>query len=106
MISERRYGAVSDEMRERAVGHVRKLRTDSPAMSRTEACRIAAQEVGVHFNSVRNWLAEADSKLPAANVSDLQAQLQRTVEALELSRELNRELAARLDELSTRPEHR
>lgn len=54
----RAYRSVSPEVRDAAVAQVRTL--TEALRSESEACRTVAEQIGVHPNSVRNWVRAAD----------------------------------------------
>ncbi|HLS79528.1 MAG TPA: transposase [Nocardia sp.] len=98
----RSYRKVSPEVRNAAVEQVVAL-TDS-LRSETEACRTVAEQIGVHPNSVRNWVRAAQG--PSVERMDVVA-LRRRVAVLQQQlaavTEMNRTLARTLDEARRRP---
>lgn len=97
MMPRRTYRRVSAEVREAAVAQVNQL--VSNMRSESEACRAVADQIGVHENSVRNWVRAAGSN--ALDRLDNAALRRRVVELerkLAAAGELNRSLADTLNE--------
>ncbi|MFI5775938.1 transposase [Nocardia sp. NPDC051570] len=57
MMPHRSYRRVSPEVRRAAVEQV--LALTGKLRSESEACRVVAEQIGVHTNSVRNWVRAA-----------------------------------------------
>jgi transposase len=62
MMPHRSYSRVSPEVRAAAVTQVQVL--TETLRSESEACRIVAEQIGVHPNSVRNWVRAAVGSSP------------------------------------------
>ncbi|MCX0272252.1 transposase [Nocardia rhamnosiphila] len=97
MMPHRSYRRVSPEVRAAAVEQV--LALTSKLRSESEACRLVAEQIGVHTNSVRNWVRAAEG--PSLERMDAAA-LRRKVAALQqqlaAAAEVNRALADTLNE--------
>ncbi|MEV3964653.1 transposase [Nocardia sp. NPDC050193] len=97
MMPHRSYRRVSPEVRAAAVEQV--LALTGKLRSESEACRLVAEQIGVHTNSVRNWVRAAEG--PSLERMDAAA-LRRKVAALQqqlaAAAEVNRALADTLNE--------
>ncbi|MEV0107512.1 transposase [Nocardia sp. NPDC050799] len=97
MMPHRSYRRVSPEVRAAAVEQV--LALTGKLRSESEACRLVAEQIGVHTNSVRNWVRAAEG--PSLERMDAAA-LRRKVAALQqqlaVAAEVNRALADTLNE--------
>ncbi|WP_063062750.1 transposase [Nocardia sienata] len=97
MMPHRSYRRVSPEVRAAAVEQVVAL--TGKLRSESEACRLVAEQIGVHTNSVRNWVRAAEG--PSLERMDAAA-LRRKVAALQqqlaAAAEVNRALADTLNE--------
>ncbi|WP_269782990.1 transposase [Nocardia terpenica] len=93
----RSYRRVSPEVRRAAVEQVMAL--TGKLRSESEACRVVAEQIGVHTNSVRNWVRAAEG--PSLERMDAVA-LRRKVAALQqqlaAAAEMNRTLVETLNE--------
>ncbi|WP_231390264.1 transposase [Nocardia sp. CNY236] len=93
----RPYRRVSPEVRQAAVAQV--IALTGKLRSESEACRVVAEQIGVHTNSVRNWVRAAEG--PCAERMDATA-LRRKVALLQqqlaAAAEMNRTLADTLNE--------
>lgn len=100
MMPHRSYRRVSPEVRGAAVTQVRVL--TEALTSESEACRAVAEQIGVHPNSVRNWVRAGAG--PCAERMDAPA-LRRRVAVLERQLEaataMNRTLAETLNDRRT-----
>ena len=101
MMPHRSYRRVSPEVRAAAVEQVFAL--TGKLRSESEACRVVAEQIGVHTNSVRNWVRAAEG--PGAEPMDATA-LRRKVALLQqqlaAAAEVNRALADTLNETRRR----
>ncbi|WP_228803795.1 transposase [Nocardia higoensis] len=98
----RSYRKVSPEVRKAAVEQVVAL--TGTLRSETEACRAVAEQIGVHPNSVRNWVRAAQG--PSVERMDVLALRRRVAllqQQLAAAAEMNRTLARTLDEARRRP---
>ncbi|WP_216676801.1 transposase [Nocardia terpenica] len=93
----RSYRRVSPEVRRAAVEQVMAL--TGKLRSESEACRVVAEQIGVHTNSVRNWVRAAEG--PSLERMDAVA-LRRKVAVLQqqlaAAAEMNRTLVETLNE--------
>ncbi|WP_330185943.1 transposase (plasmid) [Nocardia sp. NBC_01503] len=96
MTSQRRYRVVNAEVRKDAVGRVLKL--CSGGMSRSKAARAVADDIGVHPNSVMNWVTDAAGPVTGSAAADLHRQIAELQQQLTDSRSYNRTLVERLHE--------
>ncbi len=93
---QRGYRRVSAEVREAAVEQVLAL-TDK-MRSESEACRTVADQLGVHTNSVRNWVrAAGDTSLESMSATALRREVAALREQLAAAAEMNRTLADTLN---------
>jgi len=91
----RRYRLVPDEVRAAAVARCREL--IAVGSSRTAACRVVAASLGVHYNTVSNWVRDSpDADVHAAAGPRLAAELAKARAELHAALGLNRELMALL----------
>ncbi|WP_245649617.1 transposase [Nocardia shimofusensis] len=98
----RSYRRVSPEVRQAAVEQVVAL--TGTLRSESEACRTVAEQIGVHPNSVRNWVRAAQG--PSVERMDVIALRRRVAllqQQLAAAAEMNRTLARTLDEARRRP---
>lgn len=86
----RRYGPVDNEVRTAAVAAAREL--INAGWSRTSAAREVASGIAVHPNTVSNWLRDSEPTMPGSTVPDLQAQVRRLQDMLEVSHTMMRKL--------------
>lgn len=97
MMPHRSYRRVSPEVRNAAVEQVVAL-TDT-LRSESEACRVVAEQIGVHTNSVRNWVRAAErpglERMDAAALRRKVALLQQQLAA---AAEMNRTLVETLND--------
>ncbi|KZM74180.1 transposase [Nocardia terpenica] len=97
MMPHRSYRRVSPEVRRAAVEQVMAL--TGKLRSESEACRVVAEQIGVHTNSVRNWVRAAEG--PSLERMDAVA-LRRKVAVLQqqlaAAAEMNRTLVETLNE--------
>jgi len=97
MMPHRPYRKVSPEVRDAAVAQVVAL-TDK-LRSESEACRVVAEQIGVHTNSVRNWVRAAEgSSLERMDAVALRRKVQLLQQQLAAAAEMNRALADTLNE--------
>ncbi|MFC9999612.1 transposase [Nocardia sp. NPDC127526] len=94
MTSERRYRVVNAEVRKDAVDRV--LALCSGGMSRSKAARAVADDIGVHANSVMNWVTAAAGPATVTNAADLHRKIAELQQQLTDSRTYNRTLVERL----------
>lgn len=91
MTAARNYRKVSVEIRAAAVKHVHTLVDEG--VSETEACRAVSAQIGVHWNSVRNWLRDEDGRATGATPTPLRRQIAELRVQRAAAGQLNRELA-------------
>lgn len=99
----RQYRVVNSEIRRAAVDQMWAILASNPGTSRNAAASSVAAEIGVHRNSVLNWLAEAEEANPPAGEltrAELLAQNALLHEKLDISRKINRTLSDRLHNLA------
>ncbi|MEV6657622.1 transposase [Nocardia fluminea] len=97
MMPHRSYRRVSPEVRNAAVTQVVAL-TDK-LRSESEACRMVAEQIGVHANSVRNWVrATQDPSLDRLDATALRRKVALLQQQLAAAAEMNRTLANTLNE--------
>lgn len=92
----RSYRRVSPEVRDAAVDQVRSL--TETLHSESEACRTVADQIGVHPNSVRNWVRAAAPSLERLDAPALRRRVAVLERQLEAAAEMNRTLADTLNE--------
>ncbi|MFF0544315.1 transposase [Nocardia thailandica] len=101
MMPHRSYRRVSPEVRNAAVEQVVAL-TDT-LRSESEACRVVAEQIGVHTNSVRNWVrAAGDPGLDGMSAAALRRKVAVLQQQLAAAAEVNRALADTLNETRRR----
>lgn len=101
-MSTRRYMLVPGEVRAAAVTRCREL--IAVGSSQTAACRIVAASLGVHYNTVRNWVRDSPDPHGQAEVSPrLAAELARARAELDAVLGLNRELMTLLHDRERLP---
>ncbi|MRH87311.1 transposase [Nocardia sp. SYP-A9097] len=95
MMPHRSYRRVSPEVRQAAVEQV--IALTGKLRSESEACRVVAEQIGVHTNSVRNWVRAAETpgleQMDAINLRRKVALLQQQLAA---AAEMNRTLVETL----------
>ncbi|MGN2637197.1 transposase [Nocardia takedensis] len=97
MMPHRPYRKVAPEVREAAVAQVVAL-TESLS-SESEACRVVADQIGVHPNSVRNWVrATRGDSLERMDAPALRRKVALLQQQLAAAAEMNRALADTLNE--------
>ncbi|MFR9750238.1 transposase [Nocardia sp. 004] len=97
MMPQRSYRRVSPEVRQAAVTQVIAL-TDK-LRSESEACRVVAEQIGVHTNSVRNWVRAAEGpSLERMDATALRRKVAQLQQQLAAAAEMNRTLADTLNE--------
>ncbi|MBH0774950.1 transposase [Nocardia bovistercoris] len=97
MMPQRSYRRVSPEVRKAAVEQVIAL-TESLS-SESEACRVVADQIGVHTNSVRNWVRAAQGSSPERmDATALRREVALLQQQLAAAAEMNRALADTLNE--------
>lgn len=103
MMPHRSYRKVSPEVRKAAVEQVVAL--TGTLRSETEACRTVAEQIGVHPNSVRNWVRAATQgpSVERMGVVALRRRVALLQQQLAAAAEMNRMLAQTLDEARRRP---
>lgn len=93
----RSYRRVSPQVRQAAVEQVVAL-TDK-LRSESEACRVVAEQIGVHTNSVRNWVRAAEeSSLERMDAVALRRKVAVLQQQLAAAAEMNRTLVETLNE--------
>ncbi|WP_435590313.1 transposase [Nocardia sp. bgisy118] len=93
----RAYRRVSPEVRKAAVEQVVAL--TGRLRSESEACRVVAEQIGVHTNSVRNWVRAAEgSGLERMDAIALRRKVALLQQQLAAAAEMNRTLADTLNE--------
>ncbi len=93
----RSYRRVSPRVREAAVQQVIAL-TDK-LRSESEACRVVAEQIGVHTNSVRNWVRAAEGpSLERMDAVALRRKVALLQQQLAAAAEMNRTLVESLNE--------
>ncbi|WP_194814560.1 hypothetical protein [Nocardia sp. XZ_19_385] len=94
-MSVRRYRLVSEDVRAAAVARCRDM--IAVGSSQTAACRIVAAGLGVHYNTVRNWVRDSPNPDAHNGVSPrLAAELAKARAELHAALGLNRELMTML----------
>ncbi|CRY73917.1 transposase [Nocardia farcinica] len=97
----RSYRKVSPEVRKAAVEQVVAL--TGTLRSETEACKVVAEQIGVHANSVRNWVRAAEGpSLERMDVIALRRKVALLQQQLAAAAEMNRTLADTLNEARRR----
>ncbi|WP_431972147.1 transposase [Nocardia sp. bgisy134] len=97
MMPHRAYRRVSPEVRKAAVEQVVAL--TGRLRSESEACRVVAEQIGVHTNSVRNWVRAAEgSGLERMDAIALRRKVALLQQQLAAAAEMNRTLADTLNE--------
>ncbi|AXK88960.1 transposase [Nocardia farcinica] len=101
MMPHRSYRKVSPEVRKAAVEQVVAL--TGTLRSETEACKVVAEQIGVHANSVRNWVRAAEGpSLERMDVIALRRKVALLQQQLAAAAEMNRTLADTLNEARRR----
>lgn len=90
----RRYGAITPELRERAVRTVEELLVRQPGRSISSACEQVAPSFGCHPNSLRSWVKQMGAAHHAAQ-DEVHRELAATRGVLAVVHELNATLLAR-----------
>ncbi|MEV0707167.1 MULTISPECIES: transposase [Nocardia] len=97
MMPHRSYRRVSPEVRKAAVEQV--LALTGTLSSESEACRMVADQIGVHANSVRNWVRAAEGPgLERMDATALRRKVALLQQQLAAAAEMNRTLADTLNE--------
>lgn len=97
MMPHRSYRRVSPEVRAAAVEQV--LALTGKLRSESEACRVVAEQIGVHTNSVRNWVRAAEGpSLERMDAAALRRKVTLLQQQLAAAAEVNRALADTLNE--------
>lgn len=97
MMPHRSYRRVSPEVRAAAVEQV--LALTGKLRSESEACRVVAEQIGVHTNSVRNWVRAAEGpSLERMDAAALRRKVALLQQQLAAATEVNRALADTLNE--------
>ncbi|GGK39755.1 transposase [Nocardia camponoti] len=101
MMPHRSYRRVSPEVRSAAVKQVHAL--TEKLRSESEACRAVAEQIGVHANSVRNWVRAAqDPSVDRLDATALRRKVVALQQQLAAATEMNRVLADSLNETRRR----
>lgn len=102
MMPHRSYRRVSPEVRAAAVKQVVAL--TGKLRSESEACRVVAEQIGVHTNSVRNWVRAAEGPgLDRMDAAALRRKVTLLQQQLAAAAEVNRALADTLNESRRHP---
>ncbi|MGW0179404.1 transposase [Nocardia sp. NPDC003345] len=97
MMPHRSYRRVSPEVRAAAVEQV--IALTGKLRSESEACRVVAEQIGVHTNSVRNWVRAAEGpSLERMDAAALRRKVTLLQQQLAAAAEVNRALADTLNE--------
>ncbi|QIS13494.1 MULTISPECIES: transposase [Nocardia] len=97
MMPHRSYRRVSPEVRQAAVEQV--IALTGKLRSESEACRVVAEQIGVHTNSVRNWVRAAEGpSLERLDAIALRRKVALLQQQLAAAAEMNRTLADTLNE--------
>ncbi|WP_328397157.1 transposase [Nocardia sp. NBC_00416] len=97
MMPHRSYRRVSPEVRAAAVQQV--IALTGKLRSESEACRLVAEQIGVHTNSVRNWVRAAEGpSLERMDAIALRRKVALLQQQLAAAAEVNRALADTLNE--------
>jgi transposase len=97
MMPHRSYRRVSPEVRNAAVEQV--IALTGKLRSESEACRVVAEQIGVHTNSVRNWVRAAEGpSLERLDATALRRKVALLQQQLAAAAEMNRTLADTLNE--------
>lgn len=97
MMPHRSYRRVSPEVRAAAVEQV--IALTGKLRSESEACRVVAEQIGVHTNSVRNWVRAAEGPGPdRMDAAALRRKVTLLQQQLAAAAEVNRALADSLNE--------
>ncbi|RDI67479.1 transposase [Nocardia pseudobrasiliensis] len=97
MMPHRSYRRVSPEVRRAAVEQVMAL--TGKLRSESEACRVVAEQIGVHTNSVRNWVRAAEGpSLERMDAGALRRKVALLQQQLAAAAEMNRTLVETLNE--------
>ncbi|WP_327150647.1 transposase [Nocardia sp. NBC_01329] len=97
MMPHRSYRRVSPEVRAAAVKQVQAL--TGKLRSESEACRLVAEQIGVHTNSVRNWVRAAEGpSLERMDAAALRRKVALLQQQLAAAAEVNRALADTLND--------
>ncbi|MCM6774696.1 transposase [Nocardia sp. CDC159] len=97
MMPHRSYRRVSPEVRQAAVEQV--LALTGKLRSESEACRVVAEQIGVHTNSVRNWVRAAEGpSLERMDAVALRRKVALLQQQLAAAAEMNRTLVETLNE--------
>ncbi|GGK94117.1 transposase [Nocardia jinanensis] len=97
MMPHRSYRRVSPEVRAAAVEQV--LALTGKLRSESEACRLVAEQIGVHTNSVRNWVRAAEGpSLERMDAGALRRKVALLQQQLAAAAQVNRALADTLNE--------
>ncbi|WP_232236229.1 transposase [Nocardia sp. BMG51109] len=88
---------MSPEVRQAAVEQVTAL--TGRLRSESEACRVVAEQIGVHTNSVRNWVRAAEGPgLDRMDATALRRKVALLQQQLAAAAEMNRTLVETLNE--------
>jgi transposase len=97
VMPHRSYRRVSPEVRRAAVEQVTAL--TGTLRSESEACRAVAEQIGVHPNSVRNWVRAAEGpSLERMDAVALRRKVALLQQQLAAAAEMNRTLVETLNE--------
>ncbi|MGK8467066.1 transposase [Nocardia cyriacigeorgica] len=92
---------MSPEVRDAAVEQV--IALTGKLRSESEACRVVAEQIGVHTNSVRNWVRAAEGpSLERMDAVALRRKVALLQQQLAAAAEMNRALADTLNEARRR----
>ncbi|MBU3065099.1 transposase [Nocardia sp. NEAU-G5] len=97
MMPHRSYRRVSPQVRQAAVEQV--IALTGKLRSESEACRVVAEQIGVHTNSVRNWVRAAEGPgLDRMDTSALRRKVALLQQQLAAAAEMNRTLVETLND--------
>ncbi|WP_280356275.1 transposase [Nocardia otitidiscaviarum] len=97
MMPHRSYRRVSPEVRQAAVEQV--IALSGKLRSESEACRVVADQIGVHTNSVRNWVRAAEGPgLERMDATALRRKVALLQQQLAAAAEMNRTLVETLND--------
>lgn len=97
MMPHRSYRRVSPQVRQAAVEQVVAL--TGKLRSESEACRVVAEQIGVHANSVRNWVRAAEGpRLDRMDAGALRRKVALLQQQLAAAAEMNRTLVETLND--------
>ncbi len=100
MMPHRSYRRVSPQVRQAAVQQV--IALTGKLRSESEACRVVAEQIGVHTNSVRNWVRAAEGpgldRMDRMDAGALRRKVALLQQQLAAAAEMNRTLVETLND--------